>query len=143
MRRKKSSPRVIVPELNRIRSIKHARGFGWLDARILRDGWLTALSADDLAVYTFLCLVADRQGVSWYSRHSIRESLTLYEDEVFRALDRLEKLDLIAYRPFQRHDSEGFRQVLSVPAGGPPRLPVPSASPHDFSHGKPNQKRGR
>ncbi len=41
-----------------------AAGFGWLDARLWRDGWLEVLTAEDLAVYAFLCLVADRQGVS-------------------------------------------------------------------------------
>ena len=41
----------------------------------------------------------------------------------WEALGRLEKLGLVAYQPFHRHASEGFRQVLDLPESGPgPRL---------------------
>ena len=42
--------------------------------------------------------------------------------EVQRALTRLQTLDLVAYRPFSPCAVDGFRQVLAVPAGGPPPL---------------------
>ena len=41
------------------------------------------------------------------------------EAEVRRALLRLCELNLVAYLPFGRYDSEGFRQVLSLPLSGP------------------------
>jgi len=103
-----------------MRGLGGAAGFGWLDTRLLRDGWLEVLTAEDLAVYAFLCLVADRQGVSWYRRDRIRVALGLDEQAVWQALARLEALGLVAYRPFHVHASEGFRQVLAVPVGGPP-----------------------
>jgi hypothetical protein len=119
-RRRQSKPvRVVVPRLERVRSLQSAAGFGWLDARLWRDGWLEVLTAEDLAVYVFLCLVADRQGVSWYRRDRIRGALGLPEQAVWQALSRLEALGLVAYRPFHQHASEGFRQVLAVPRGGP------------------------
>lgn len=118
--RQRKSARVVVPELGRVRALGEAAGFGWLDARLLRDGWLEVLTAEDLAVYAFLCLVADRQGVSWYRRDRIRAALGLGEQAVWHALARLDALGLVAYRPFHEHASEGFRQVLAVPAGGPP-----------------------
>ncbi len=40
-------------------------------------------------------------------------------EAVRRALSWLGELDLVAYRPFSRHASEGFRQVLSLPEDGP------------------------
>lgn len=94
-------------------------GFGWVDARLLKDGWLTVLRPEEVAVYLFLCLVANPQGVSWYRRDRIREALNLGEEETRRALARLCELDLLAYLPFGRYDSEGFRQVLSLPSPGP------------------------
>ncbi|MBN1610092.1 MAG: hypothetical protein JW940_25930 [Polyangiaceae bacterium] len=111
--------RVLVPNPERVRVIRDAAGFGWLDARLWRDGWLEVLSAEDLSVYTFLCLVADRQGVSWYRQDRIRAALGLEERAVWHALSRLEALGLVAYRPFHVHASEGFRQVLAMPSGGP------------------------
>ncbi|MFH2006592.1 MAG: hypothetical protein ABI333_08410 [bacterium] len=111
---------VVVPCPERLRALGATVGFGWLDARLLRDGWLGLLSAEDVTVYAFLCLVADRQGVSWYRRDRIRAALGLTEQAVWQSLGRLEALDLVAYRPFHAHASEGFWQVLSVPVGGPP-----------------------
>ena len=72
----------------------------------------------EAAVYLFLCLVANRQGISWYRRDRIREALNLHETEVSEALKRLCDLDLVAYLPFSRYDSCGFWQVLSVPPCG-------------------------
>ena len=121
-RRRSESLRVVVPEPGRVRSLGATAGFGWLDARLWRDGWLATMSPQDLAVYAFLCLVADRQGVSSYRRDRIRAALELDERVVWQALGRLERLGLVAYRPFDVHASEGFWQVLAVPTGGPPPL---------------------
>jgi hypothetical protein len=119
MSRPRRAGRVVVPRLDRVRSLGEANGFGWLDARLVRDGWLAMMSPEELAVYAFLCLVADRQGVSWYRRDRIREALCLDERAVWDALDRLEQLGLVAYQPFHRNASEGFRQVLDLPAESP------------------------
>lgn len=118
-RRRPQSARVVVPHPERVRALGAATGFGWLDARLIRDGWLEVLTAEDLAVYAFLCLVADRQGVSWYRQDRIRAALALEEQAVWRALGRLEALGLVAYQPFSIHASEGFRQVLAVDPRGP------------------------
>ncbi len=117
--RKRRSYRVVIPRPERLRQLR-STAFGWIDARLWRDGWLIAMQPSDIAVYLFLCLVANHQGVSWYRRDRIGEALNLSEDETRRSLRRLIELDLIAYTPFSRHDSEGFRQVLSLPSSGPP-----------------------
>jgi len=119
MSRPRRVVRVVVPRPDRVRSLGRATGFGWLDARLVRGGWLAVMSPEELAVYAFLCLVADHQGVSWYRRDRIREVLCLDERAVWHALDRLEQLGLVAYQPFHRNASEGFRQVLDLPASGP------------------------
>ena len=117
--RQRRNARVVVPKPDRIRDIKKA-GFGWLDARIHNQGWLELLPAQATAVYTFLCLAANRQGVSWYRRDRIGRALGLGENELHMALRRLYELDLVAYRPFGTHASDGFHQVLSLPEQGPP-----------------------
>ena len=58
--RRSAKRTVVVPVPHRVRRLNATRGFGWLDARLLRDGWLDVLRAEDLAVYVFLCLVGDR-----------------------------------------------------------------------------------
>lgn len=112
------SYRVVIPRPERMRQLRSS-AFGWIDARLLKEGWLSFMEAEEIAVYLFLCLVANQQGVSWYRRDRIREALNLSEDAVRRALSRLVERDLVAYAPFRRFDSEGFRQVLSLPSSGP------------------------
>ena len=113
--------RVVTPRPERVRSLGETP-FGWIDARVLRAGWLEALTPQATAAYTFLCLVANRQGVSWYRRDRIRLALGISEDALWLALRRLDALDLVAYRPFGRHASDGFHQVLSLPPHGPPEV---------------------
>lgn len=92
-----------------------------MDARLHKQGWLGLLTPEDIAAYTFLCLVANQQGVSWYRRDRIRQALGIREDALWLALRRLDALDLVAYRPYSRHSSDGFHQVLSLPPQGPPK----------------------
>jgi len=80
------------------------------------------LDCEALAAYTFLCLVADREGVSYYRRERIGRELGLDDGQIQRALTRLEELDLVAYRPFRPGAADGFRQVLSLPKGQAPSL---------------------
>lgn len=113
------SARVVVPRPDRVRRMGPS-GFGWLDARLHKQGWLGLLTPDDVATYSFLCLVANQQGISWYRRDRIQQALGIHEDALWHALKRLYALDLVAYRPFGRHASDGFHQVLSLPTEGPP-----------------------
>ena len=115
---KRQSPRVIVPKPDRIRQPGRS-GFGWLDARLLKDGWLSRMPPESAAAYVFLCLAGNRQGVSWYRRDRIGQAVGIEHSRLRRALARLTELDLIAYRPFSQHASDGFHQVLSVPDVGP------------------------
>lgn len=119
---------VVVPRPDRVRTLT-GTPFGWLAAGLAQKGWLRLLTPQALSAYAFLCLVADRQGVSWYRRERIGRELGLDDHQVHQALDRLEQLDLIAYRPFRPDAPDGFRQVLTLPPAGPPSL-IPAAVLH-------------
>lgn len=119
--------RRVVPRPDRVRRLGPGVAFGWIDARLRRDGWLEALTPSALGAYVFLCLAADREGVSFYRRDRISRALGLDDAETARALRRLRDLDLVAYAPFSAHAVDGFHQVLSIPAGGPPVSPLAAA----------------
>jgi hypothetical protein len=110
--------REVVVERDRVRR-PQGTAFGWIDARIKSDGWLGPLGPEAVAVYTFLCLAANHEGVSWYTRARIGGELGLSDGAVLEALDRLEALDLVGYRAFSAHAVDGWRQVFTVPRGGP------------------------
>lgn len=110
--------RIVVPCLDRVRSLD-GTAFGWIDARIHHDGWLRVLTPEALAVYAFLCLAADRRGVSFYRRDRIAREFGLDDVDVRAALTRLRDLDLVGYTPFRPGAADGFWQVLSLPPGGP------------------------
>lgn len=122
--RRGAGRRVVVPRPERVRRLGPGVAFGWLDARLARDGWLEALSPAAVAVYAFLCVAADRHGVSFYRRDRIGRALGLDDQEVARALARLRELDLVAFAPFSPLAVDGFHQVLTVPAGKPPASPL-------------------
>jgi hypothetical protein len=54
---------------NRVRRITGS--FAFIEHRFLRDGFWESLSHRELLLYTFLVLVADRNGVSYYSYDKI------------------------------------------------------------------------
>lgn len=112
--------RAVVPCPERVRTLE-GTAFGWLDARLWTEQWLEVLTAEDVALYAFLVLVADRQGVSWWRRDRMAKALGWHLEEVDRALGRLAHRGLVAYRPFGPHAADGFHQVLAVPHGGPPQ----------------------
>ena len=117
--RPRRSFRIVVPRPDRVRTLEGTT-FGWFDARLQHEGWLRAMTPQALGVYAFLCLAADRRGVSFYRRSRIACELGLDDTEVSAALVRVCELDLVAYQPFRRGAVDGFHQVMSLPSGGPP-----------------------
>jgi hypothetical protein len=96
----------IVPERQR-----HIRdgSFGFIPHRFLRDGFLATLTSDQLALYLFLVLAADRKGISFYAYDRICSVLELTLDEYIAARNTLIDKDLVAF------DGRRF-QVLSLPS---------------------------
>jgi len=126
------NPRVIVPRPQRVRRIGR-HGFGWLDARLHLSGWLELLTPEALSVYTFLCLAANREGVSWYRKDRLAQILGLSAAVLHQSLERLMRLELVAYQPFHRHASDGFYQVLEIPQGEPPPIEDLVVGPDDWT----------
>jgi hypothetical protein len=106
---------VIVPELRR----RLTPPFAWVDRRFLFDGYLGRLSPKENLLYFFLVLVADRDGLSFYSYDRICELLQFTVDDYIRARNGLIKKELIAFdgRQFQVLDLPR-REILRMPGAG-------------------------
>jgi len=91
---------------NRVRRITGS--FAFIEHRFLRDGFWESLTRHELLLYVFLLLVADRNGVSYYSYDKIYSLLRISMDEYLNARNALIDKDLIAFDGY-------FFQVLSIP----------------------------
>jgi len=91
---------------DRIRKIDGS--FAWIDHRFLRGGFFAGLSQNELLLYFFLVLVADRQGLSYYHYDKICSLLCFSLDDYIVVRDQLIDKDLIAF-------DGNFFQVLSLP----------------------------
>lgn len=90
----------------RVRTINGS--FAFIEHRFLRDGFWASLESHQLLLYLFLILVADRNGISYYSYDKICTLVGLSLDEYIEARNALIAKDLIA--------SNGHLfQVLSLP----------------------------
>jgi hypothetical protein len=74
------------------------RGFGWIDHRLLRDGYISRCSPQALAVYVLLVCASDAQGLSYYSDARMAQLLTLEPAMLSQARRELIGLRLIAYQ---------------------------------------------
>ncbi len=91
------------------------RAFGWLDARLLREDWLSRLGPDATAVLTLLALAADRSGSSYYGRDRMAHALGLTRSRIDAGLARLLELGLVAVRPWRDLHPDGVWQLLPLP----------------------------
>jgi hypothetical protein len=95
------------------------RGFGWIDHRLLRDGYLSHCSPQALALYVLLVCASDAQGLSYYSAPRIAQLLSLEPAALSEARRELIGLGLIAYQKplYQLLSLEGeLREHQSQPA---------------------------
>jgi hypothetical protein len=109
-----------IPQPQNIRKIQGS--FAWLDHRLLRGGYLPIMTHQDQGLYLFLTLAADRNGVSFYRKEKICETLALNFQQFEVARDRLIDLNLIAYQPYSILSPNGYYQVLPI------RKPAPNLS---------------
>ena len=99
-------------------------GFSFIPHRFLTDGFLTSLQQQELLLYLFLVLAADRYGLSYYSYDRICSLLQLSVEQYISARDGLIKKDLIAF------DGTLF-QVLDLPPKPLPGSVVCRRSKHE------------
>ena len=100
----KSRPFPLRPD--RMRTIE--RPFGWIPFRVLSSGLLSRLSPPAKLLYFFLCVVADRHGLSYYGPRRIVEVLGLEPSQLVEAVSELRHEDVLAF------DGQVY-QLLSLP----------------------------
>lgn len=103
-----------VPRPDRIRKIDGS--FAWIDHRLIRNGHLERMTLEEIALYLFLVLVADRSGVSFYRKDVISNKLGLDWDQFETAKRRLIDKGLIDFESYRPGQVDGFYQVLPVPS---------------------------
>jgi hypothetical protein len=104
--------------------------FAFLEHRFVRDGFWTSLTHHELLLYVFLVLVADRNGLSYYSFDKICALLQLSLDDYLIARNALIKKDLIAF------DGHLF-QVLALPSCPVLQPPAPLHSAPQMAQADP------
>jgi hypothetical protein len=112
---------------DRVRKI--AGSFAFVEHRFLRSGFFSVLTHHELLLYVFLVLVADRNGLSYYSYDKICILLRITLDDYIIARDGLIEKDLIA---FNGH----LFQVLSLPKQ-PPQDRAPLKNSDDMQRHDP------
>lgn len=90
---------------DRIREI--SPGFGWIDNRLVREHHIEKCTVRALALYLFLAVVSDGQGMSWWKERTMGERLGLTVQEIREARNELENAGLVAF-------SDGMWQLLSL-----------------------------
>lgn len=90
---------------DRIREI--SPGFGWIDNRLVREHHIEKCTVRSLALYLFLAVVSDGQGMSWWKEHTIGERLGLTVQEIREARNELKNANLVAFE-------DGMWQLLSL-----------------------------
>jgi hypothetical protein len=96
--------------------------FAWVDRLFLFHGFLAELSHQENLLYFLLTLVADRDGLSFYSYDKICQLLQLELDDYIQARNGLIQKQLIAY------DGTQF-QVLALPERQRNAIPQLSSTP--------------
>ena len=105
---KPESVHMIKKPLDPQRVRKITSSFAFIEHRFLRDGFWSTLDQQQLLLYVFLIIVADRNGLSYYSYDKICTLLKIAVDDYIVARDVLIEKDLIGF------DGHLF-QVLSLP----------------------------
>ena len=102
---------VLVPQ--RLRGMP--KSFAWIDHRIRSEGILQKMMPEDIGLYLFLTLAADRDGLSCWRLDRIEREMPYFDHHtLWSARDRLVELGMIAFRPWRKGDLNGCYQVLSV-----------------------------
>jgi hypothetical protein len=105
------------------------RSFAWIDHRLRSEGFLKRLRPEDVGLYLFLALAADRNGLSCWRLDRIERDLPCFDRQtLWDARSRLAQLNLIAYRPWREGSPDGCYQLLALDR--PPEIqPQESLSP--------------
>jgi len=106
-----------IPQPKKIRNIKGS--FAWIDHRLMRNGFIETMTHQDIALYLFLILVADKNGVSFYRKEKICEAVSLDFRQFEIARDRLINMNLIAVESYSVLSPNGYYQILPIESKAP------------------------
>lgn len=106
-----------VPQPKNIRNIKGT--FAWIDHRLMRNGFVEVMTHQDIALYLFLVLAADKNGVSFYRKEKICQAVSLDYSQFEIAKDRLINMKLIAFESYSVLSPNGYYQVLPIDVKAP------------------------
>lgn len=106
-----------IPQPQKVRKIE--KSFAWIDHRLVRNGYLQVMAHDDMALYLFLILAADRNGVSFYRKEKICDAVSLDFNQFEIARDRLVNMKLIAFEGYSVLSPNGYYQVLPIESAAP------------------------
>jgi hypothetical protein len=87
--------------------------FSWIDQRLVRENFLRHGEPGAWALYLVLVIVADSQGLSYYSDATLSRLLKLEPLQLSRARQQLVAAELVAYQ-------KPLYQVLALPPAIPP-----------------------
>ncbi len=89
--------------------VRHPGGrFSFIPHRFLLNDFFKSLTLNELALYFFLTLASDKNGISYYGQKSICTHLHLQKNDYTKARETLIQRDLIAFDGV-------FFQVLELP----------------------------
>ena len=111
-----------IPQPQNVRRVSGS--FAWIDHRLLRHGYLQAMTHPEMALYLFLVLAADRHGVSFYRKEKICDLVALDFHAFEVARDRLISAKLIGLERYSAFTPNGYYQVLPVADQGPASQPL-------------------
>ena len=106
-----------IPQPKNIRNIKGS--FAWIDHRLMRNGFMETMTHQDITLYLFLILVADKNGVSFYRKDKICEAVSLDFSQFEIAKDHLINMKLIAFESYSVLSPNGYYQVLPINGKAP------------------------
>jgi hypothetical protein len=106
-----------IPQPQNIRKIESS--FAWIDHRLLRNGFLGVMTHQDMVLYLFLVLAADRNGVSFYRKEKICDVLSFDFHQFEIARDRLINFKLVAYEAYTVLSPNGYYQILPIESKAP------------------------
>jgi len=99
---------------------KVPRSFAWLDHRLRSEKWIEDFQPEEFALYLFLTLAADQQGLSCWRIDIIEKAMPAFRmHELCKAREELIRKRLIAFRPWNLGDPDGTYQLLPIPSQKP------------------------
>lgn len=94
--------------------------FAWIDHRLRTKQFLADFEPEDFALYLFLALAADQQGLSCWRLDVMEKTMPAFRFRELRdARERLVRNRLLAFKPWHSSDPDGVYQLLPIPSTKP------------------------